>query len=281
MADGGTLVEKALWLIESRLGSEISLAEIATTAGVSRFHLLRAFGDATGHSVMRYVRARRLTIAAHRLAAGAADILQVALDAGYGSHEAFTRAFRDQFGMTPDAVRTQGHNDNIAVVEAITLDNSRFVQLEPPRFEEGRELLIAGLGTHCSFETNLGIPFLWQRFRPYIGHVTGQVGSAAYGVCCNGDDLGTFDYIAGVEVTNFADLPNDLSRIRIPRRRYAVFAHQGHVSTLRRFVHTIWSKWLPCSSHMLADSPDFERYGEDFDAESGIGTVEIWLPLED
>ena len=50
---------------------------------------------------MRYVRARRLTRRTHA-GANAPDILQVALDAGYGSHEAFTRAFRDCFGITPE-----------------------------------------------------------------------------------------------------------------------------------------------------------------------------------
>jgi AraC-like DNA-binding protein len=92
-------VEKALWYIEGHLGLDISLADIAAGACVSRHHLLRAFAAATGLSVMRYVRGRRLSEAAQRLAGGAGDILSVAIDAGYNSHEAFTRAFGDQFGM--------------------------------------------------------------------------------------------------------------------------------------------------------------------------------------
>lgn len=58
---------------------------------------------------MRYVRGRRLTEAAKALSRGAPDIFSVALDAGYGSHEAFTRAFPDEFGVTPETIRTQGH----------------------------------------------------------------------------------------------------------------------------------------------------------------------------
>ena len=84
---------KALWYIESHFGQEITLDVLAETVGVSRYHLSRAFGLATGSSVMQYVRARRLTKAARSLAAGAPDILAVALDAGYGSHEAFTARF--------------------------------------------------------------------------------------------------------------------------------------------------------------------------------------------
>src|SRR4029077_12288569 len=100
--------QRALWFIESHLADELTLDEIAGVAGISRFHMVRAFAAATGFSVMRYVRARRLTEAARALAKGAPDILTLALDADYGSHEAFTRAFRDHFGVTPEAVRAEG-----------------------------------------------------------------------------------------------------------------------------------------------------------------------------
>lgn len=273
-------VAKALWFIESRPDGDISLAEIAAFSGVSRYHLLRAFGVATGHSVMRYVRGRRLTTAARRLAAGAPDILSVALDAGYGSHEAFTRAFRDQFGLTPEMVRAQHHLANIELLEPIRMDDALIVELEPPRFEDGRTLLIAGLGERYRFETNHGIPQQWRRFLSYLGNIPGQIGAVAYGVCCNGDGDGNFDYIAGVEVTSFDDMPPEFSRVRIPEQRYAVFSHRDHIATMRATVYTIWNKWLPASGHAHADAPDFERYDERFDARTGSGTVEIWLPIK-
>ncbi len=71
-------VNKAIWYIERHLQSRMSLDDVARSAGVSGFHLLRAFSAATGTSVMRYVRGRRLTEAARRLATGATDILTVA-----------------------------------------------------------------------------------------------------------------------------------------------------------------------------------------------------------
>src|SRR5665811_2254537 len=97
--------QKALWFIESHLADELTLDGIAAIGGISRFHMVRAFAAATGLSVMRYVRTRRLTEAARALAGGAPDILTLALDADYGSHEAFTRAFRDPFGVPPEAAR--------------------------------------------------------------------------------------------------------------------------------------------------------------------------------
>jgi AraC family transcriptional regulator len=273
-------VGKAIWFIESHFSGDISLDEIAKTAGVSRYHMVRAFGFATGRSVMRYVRGRRLTEAARSLVNGAPDILTVAIDAGYGSHEAFTRAFRDQFGLTPEAVRTRRNLDNIELVEPIRMDETLIAKLEPPRFEYGKPLLVAGLGERYSCETSKAIPAQWQRFAPHIGNIPGQVGRTAYGVCCNGDDEGNFDYIAGVEVADFSDLPASFSRVRIPAQRYAVFSHREHVATIRRTVNTIWSKWLPESGHEVADAPNFERYGEAFDPHNGLGGLEIWIPIK-
>ena len=61
-------IDKALWFIESHLAEPITLGDIAGIGGVSRYHLTRAFAAATGYSIMRYVRARRLSAAARRLA---------------------------------------------------------------------------------------------------------------------------------------------------------------------------------------------------------------------
>jgi AraC family transcriptional regulator len=273
-------VGKALWYIENNLGGELTLVKIAAVVGISRFHLLRAFGAATGLSVMGYVRGRRLSEAAKLLTGGAGDILGVALDHGYASHEAFTRAFRDQFGITPETARAQGETCNIQLTEAIAMENNLVVDLAPPRFEDGRAMLIAGLSERYTFETNKGIPFQWQRFSPYIGHVPGQVGSTTYGLCCNADGQGNFDYVCGVEVSSFAELPPELHRVRVPPQRYAVFSHQGHVSGLRAVAYTIWNKFLPASGLEVADAPDFERYGDDIDYETGMGKFEVWVPVK-
>ncbi|NPT34927.1 AraC family transcriptional regulator [Paraburkholderia xenovorans] len=273
-------VGKALWFIESHFARELTLDEIANCGCVSRFHLARAFEAATGFSVMRYVRGRRLSEAARRLASGAPDILAVAIDAGYGSHEAFTRAFREQFGLTPDALRERGHLDNLALVEPIKMDETLLTRLEPPRFEDGKAFLVTGLNERYTSETCAAIPSQWQRFGDYFGKMPGQIGNVAYGVCYNADDNGNIDYLCGVEVSDFSALPAELSRLRVSPQRYAVFSHREHVSTIRRTWNTIWNQWLPASGHIPADAPNFERYDGKFDPVSGMGGLEIWLPLK-
>jgi AraC family transcriptional regulator len=273
--------QKALWFIESHLSSELTLDEISGVAGVSRFHMVRSFAAAAGLSVMRYVRARRLSEAARALAAGAPDILALALDADYGSHEAFTRAFRDQFGLTPETVRSLACIDDIKLQEPIQMDSSFIENLPSPRFEVSKPLLVAGLGERYNHENGAGIPSQWQRFHQVMDDIPGRVGKVAYGVCCNGDDAGNFDYIAGVEVCDFSDLPRPFFRVRIPEQRYAVFTHREHISTIRRTVNTIWNQWLPASGLKVADAPNFERYDENFDSLTGNGGFEIWVPVRE
>jgi AraC family transcriptional regulator len=262
--------QKALWFIESHLTGALTLDEIAAVAGISRFHMVRAFAAATGLSVMRYVRARRLSEAARALAAGAPDILTLALDANYGSHEAFTRAFRDHFGVTPEAVRASARLDTLRLQEPIPMDSTAIDNLRAPRFETGKPFLVAGIGERYTWESGgPAIPGQWHRFHQSVANIPGRIGQVAYGVCCNGDDAGNFDYIAGVEVSDFSDLPREFAKVRIPEQRYAVFTHADHISTIRRTVNTIWNHWLPASGLKAADAPSFERYDESFDPLTG------------
>lgn len=158
--------------------------------------------------------------------------------------------------------------------------NDLLIDLEPPRIERGRALLIAGFGDRFTIDNLQGIPGVWQRFLPYLGRVPGQIGgNVSYGVCCNGDGDGGFDYIAGVEVSGVAGLRDDFRRVRIQPQTYAVFAHRGHISGIRATYHAIWNRWLPQSRYRHVEAPDFERYDAAFTPENIGGQVEIWVPV--
>lgn len=274
-------VDKALWLIETELSEPLDLQRVAGVCGLSRFSLSRVFAAATGWSVMRYVKARRLSRAAHLLAAGATDILGVALEVGYGSHEAFTRAFREQFGMTPEALRASGNLNGIELREAMRMQAQQPFELSEPRFVEGEAMLIAGLGERFTFDKSQGIAGLWQRFVPHIGCIPGQLGWETFGLCCNPRDDGSFEYIAGVRVSRVDELPAGFTQQRLLARRYAVFLHRGHISAIHQTFAAIFQHWLPNAGLQVADAPEFERYSADFDPLAGTGQVEIWVPLQD
>lgn len=258
---------RALWFVESHFGDELTLERVADVAGVGKYHLTRAFGAATGYPVMRYVRARRLTEAARRMAAGAEDILAVAVAAGYGSHEAFTRAFREDFGVTPSEVRERRSVAGLAMVDAVRLQEGMWEELAPPRVVRGEARWVVGLGTCESAE----IPALWQRVGPHIGQIPGQVGSDAYGVCHSEG------YLAGVAVRDVSRVGGEWERVRLAAARYAVFRHSGHVSTVRRTWFTIWNG----GGLRPSGEPEFELYGADFNPMTGDGGFEIWVPVEE
>ena len=276
------VIEKALWYIEHRYGQDISLDDLAEHIGVSRYHLSRSFPLAVGLSISAYLRGRRLTEAAKALAAGAPDILAVALDATYGSHEAFTRAFRDQFGVTPEQVRARGTVDGLRLIEPIRFDDSEFAELAPPRLIEGRPLLIAGLAERHANDRPEEVPAQWQRLNPFIKYIPHPTGPrCAYGVVVDlffGSD--SFQYLNGIEVSAIHDLQPELTALRLPAQRYAAFSHPGHVSKMRQTVHTIFSRSIEEHGLDVGDFPNFvEYYGPDFDIEAGSNDVEIWVPL--
>jgi len=276
-------VRKAVWFVEGHSGDNaLSLERIARHCQVSPFHLTRAFAAATGMSLMRYVRARRLSIAAQQLSAGADDILSVALDAGYGSHEAFTRAFREQFGVTPEQARAAGDHSALPLVEAISMTGTSDITLDPPRFETRGPRLLAGLVQRHDCQTPEGIPRQWQRLGPFLERgIPGQVGPTAYGVCYNFDRDGAFDYLCGVEIDGHRDVPPELVTLRLAPQRYAAFTHAGHVVEIRSTIDAAWNKWLPTSGEQAVEAPFLEVYGRQFDPMTGLGGFEIWLPIED
>jgi AraC family transcriptional regulator len=278
-------IGKALWYIESHSAGPVTLESVAEVSGLSRFHLSRTFTAVVGRSFAAYLRGRRLSEAARSLADGAPDILSVALEAGYGSHEAFTRAFRDQFGLTPEDVRGRRSTANLLLVEPQRMSDTPAQTLADPDIRASEAILIAGLRQRFTHETRAGIPALWQRLAPHLGHIPGEKRGVSFGVVLSepdGDRDG-FDYQVGVEVASLNDLPEDLAGLRIPPRRYAAFRHAGHVSAVGTTCGAIFGSWLPRSGYQLAPGPVqlIERYDlSKFDPRTGQGGFEIWIPLE-
>jgi AraC family transcriptional regulator len=81
-------------------------------------------------------------------------------------------------------------------------------------------------------------------------------------------------------LADFDTLSATFARLRIAERRYAVFTHRGHISTIRATCNAIWNDWLPRSGCEVDDAPDFERYDERFDPHTGQGEMEVWIPVK-
>jgi AraC family transcriptional regulator len=91
---------------EEHLEEALNLAELAAIAGFSPHHFHRIFQYVTGEAPKEYLRRLRLERAVLRLKVSPDNVLQIALEAGFRTHETFTRAFARRFGITPSDFRT-------------------------------------------------------------------------------------------------------------------------------------------------------------------------------
>lgn len=276
-------IARALWYIESHLDRPLTLDDVSDASGMSKFHLARMFGHSVGCSVLRYVRNRRLSRAALHLVSGSPDILQLALEAGYGSHEAFTRAFRDHFGMTPEAVRAVGHIDRQMLQEPLRMSSTQIRTIAPNSLESRPAMRLVGLSRFVGYGNLAAIPSQWLEFQPFIGRIDGQTGSTAYGVCTETTpESDGFIYTAAVEVTGSAEVPKGLVALDFAPRRCAIFHHPDHISTIRTTTKGIFDRWLPQSGEQLSDDGVslVEVYDKRFDPRSGRGGLDLWVPLK-
>ncbi len=275
-----SVTNKALFILERNSGGAVTLDEIANRCQVSCFHLAHAFGEATGWSVIEYLRGRRLSAAAQVLADGADNILQVALESGYGSHEAFSRAFKTRFGQTPEDVRKAGSTDAIALVEAHPHLESKSMTLKEPRIEQAGRLLFVGWSRHVPFKAMQTIAGQWAEFMggPY-GDIEGKLAEPPVGVTLSADEDGVI-YACAAGVPKFAAVPKGCVKITIAPSTYVVFEHEGHVTQLRETYRSIWNDWFPTSGTTPAEAPSLERHNRTFDPDTGEGGVAIWIPIE-
>lgn len=117
------LTEKILSYIEDHLEEELSLKKIADECHYSKSYLARTFKKHTGQTLYKYIQCRRLDEAARKLAKTRRPVIEIALEAGYSSQQAFTQAFHDAYAYTPQAYRKRGVylSKQHAVIRSITV----------------------------------------------------------------------------------------------------------------------------------------------------------------
>jgi AraC family transcriptional regulator len=274
-----TEVHNALFVIERYLYGDLTLDQIASCCDVSRFHLAHAFGEATGLSVMGYLRGRRLSDAVHALASGANDILSIALDCRYASHEAFSRAFKARLGKTPEEVRKSASVDGLKLVDAIRHLESGAMKLKEPRFENVGELLFVGLSEHVPYEDMQNIAGQWQRFMSTVySDIPYTLDEPPVGITTDSNDDG-IQYVCAAGVGKFDQTPKDCIKITLRPATYAIFEHGGHVAQIRETYNAIWNDWLSRSEYRPIEAPFFERHNDSFDPRTGNGGLTIWIPI--
>jgi AraC family transcriptional regulator len=101
------------------------------------------------------------------------------------------------------------------------------------------------------------------------------------GMCEPPDDDGCFRYVCAAQVKAFDGRSLELAYFETVPRTYAVFAHDDHVSTIFDTYSAIWNEALPALARKVADGPVLEFHNDAFDPDTGLGGLQIYVPLVD
>jgi AraC family transcriptional regulator len=273
--------------IEKRLDQPLTLDEIAAQAALSPYHFSRLFTARMGRSVMAHVRGRRLVRAARRLCDDPdLKLVELAFDCGFESQEAFTRAFKRVFGVSPGRFRT---GFAVEPIEGQYPMNAPAISTLPvarlPDLVTLPAFRVAGPARRFDEASKSEIPQLWSAL---IGALPfkGQTPSwATYGVVSSLDKGdGCFQYLAGVGVEPDCEPPPGFSTMEIPAATYAVFRITLNGSALhpqvKQAMATIWGEMIPQSGLKVVDGPDFELYDGRFDPQKAGSVIDFHVPVE-
>lgn len=286
-----TSIEKAIEYIEEHLDEEILSADIAKAAGYSLYHLAHIFTAVAGEPMGSYIQKRRLSNACKKLVCSRQRVIDIAMESGFGSSEAFSRAFKSAYGISPAQYRK--NNLNLYTGSKKMLDRETLLHIAEnitriPDIVELPALCVAGIRGETSTLNN-ALPNLWKRLEVITAPDSGLFHGRRIGICESHrsevnilkDGNVIFSEIAGIEVGNFMNIPDSLIRKIIPGGRYAVFTHKGTVSALLKTYDYIWGSWVLFTKETLDEREDFEIYDERFLGADNISSqIDIYIPIK-
>lgn len=290
--------------IQQHLDEQLRLEELATLACLSPYHFHHVFTGMLGESLASHIRRLRLERAAWRLRLSRMPVVQIALEAGYDTHEAFSRAFRNSFGMSPTQFRRHhGKVHQIRVQSGVhyradaklrgfratrTGDKTMTVtikQLKPMRVAFMR---------HVGPYNEVGKT--WEKFMMFLGKEGLLGGDAQFIGICHDDPAVTppdrirYDACVTVdELRRQADQSADsnfqpqgeIGVQVVPGGDYAVMTHFGPYEKLGESYAKLLGQWLPRSGRNLHSTPCFEVYlNSPENTEPKDLVADLYAPLE-
>ncbi len=275
--DYNARIDHAMRWLAARLDADVAPADVAQAVALSPYHFHRIFRGITGESVMQCLRRLRLEAAARRLWQRDTNIIDVALAAGYQSHEGFTRAFKEHFGEAPDTWR-QHHRDVVRSAQPLG---------QPLPAVEVRDVAAVPFISMAYRGSFAEVGQVWERF---IGLVASQ------GLFSGTEQLigrypddpeitpaGKIRFDVGLRGTlnrSSGPLHPALHAEILPAGRWAVAVHRGSYSSLHETYLALVGGWVAHNGYVLDDRPCLEWYlnSPATTAEPDLRT-EVWAPL--
>lgn len=283
------VLNQVLGYIEERLAEEIDVAGLTGGLGTTEYHVRRMFSSLAGMPLSEYIRRRRMTVAAADVIGGG-DLLGTAVRFGYGSAEAFNRAFRAVHGVSAADVRRDGGPLRAQpqlrfrlTIEGNTIMDTRIA--DQPAFR---------LVGHAA-----RVPLIHEGPNPHIqAHIASlpesehlrlkalsntepagllQVSADVDPDYTEGSEL---TYLHGVAVSEGTPVPEDFDAIEVPAGAWAVFRTAGpYPAALQSTWAATASDWFPSNPWRLRPGPSVVAI-LDRAADFSTATTELWLPVE-
>ncbi|MEU6609935.1 AraC family transcriptional regulator [Streptomyces shenzhenensis] len=282
-------LNQAMGHIEDHLGGQVDVARLARIAATSEYHLRRMFSALAGMPLSEYVRRRRLTVAGAEVLAGREPLLEIAVRYGYGSGEAFARAFRAMHGVGPGEARRTGAAlvSQPRLAFRLTVEGSssmRYRVVDRPDFAvvglKARVPLVHSGPNRAIVDFVRGIaPGTLER----LEKLSDQEPQGIVAVC---DDLdpsraeGTeLDYYQGVITSSAAPVPEGATALLVPGGTWAVFTVSGPApEAIQHLWRDVFTEWFPANPYRSRPGPEILRTR--LSADGTEADAELWLPVE-
>ncbi|MGW4233693.1 GyrI-like domain-containing protein [Streptomyces sp. NPDC004980] len=280
-------LNQAMEHIERHLDRPVEVSDLARIGMTSEYHFRRLFSALAGMPLSEYVRRRRLTVAGAEVLAGERTLLEIAVRYGYGSGEAFARAFRAMHGVGPGearrsgaSLRSQPRMSFRLVVEGSSSMRYRVVEKDAFRIV-GRKARVPLVHEGMNPAIVAFIRGLGQETRQRIEDLSDQ---EPEGIISVSDDLdesraeGTeLDYYYGV-VTGAA-VPADMDALSVPAGTWAVFESSGPFpQTLQYLWRDVFTQWFPSNPYRSRPGPEILRTR--LSRDGAHADAELWIPVE-
>lgn len=259
--------------IGTHLDNTLPLDELAKMACFSPYHFHRVFTGMMGETLKEYVRRLRLERAALQLASDAVPVTNIAFDAGYESHEAFTRAFRAAFGLSPSAYRTQAggtgieapsgvHYEKCGVVSHLLSQKEPVMDVSIKHIDPVRIAYVSHVGPYDEVGQAWGALYKALFFRMLIGGRKPK----CFGIVYDDPDVtdpAKIRYDACVKVSEKYRPGKGVGARTLDGGDYAVTVHKGPYNEVGKMYAALYGQWLPHSGYEMRDAPALEFYLND------------------
>ncbi|MFC8191482.1 GyrI-like domain-containing protein [Cellulomonas sp. NPDC057328] len=276
-------------VVEEDLAQELDVAGLAARSGTTEHHLRRMFSSLAGMPLSEYVRRRRMTLAAADVVAGG-DLLGVAVRHGYGSAEAFGRAFRAVHGVSPGQarrdggpLRTQPRLRFRLTVEGASPMDVRLVSRPAFRLVgRAARVPLVHHGVNPAIQQHVAALDPQEHVRLRALGDTEPRGLLAVSTDLDPDrrEGSELTYLHGVAVTDDAEVPEDLDVVAVDAGSWAVFRAAGaYPDALQAVWAATATEWFPSNPWRLRPGPEVVAVLDRAD-DFSTATVELWLPVE-